>query len=59
MLQATLTNGYIIFIDEPLRNFLNGQERGVWFDAETNEIHVEDRTKLKINSKQVVTVREI
>lgn len=59
MLEARLSNGLVVYIDVQLKYFLNGHERVVWFDAETTNTHPQDRTKLKINSKHVVAIREI
>lgn len=59
MVKAFLSNGQIVYIKTDVKTFLNEQERGVWVDATTIEYHALDRTKLKINSSQVVAIQEI
>ena len=45
MLEARLSNGLVVRIYEELKTFMNGEERGMWFDAVTVEPYAEDKTK--------------
>jgi hypothetical protein len=55
MLEARLSNGMIVYIKISIKRFLDGEDRGMWYDAEIRD----SGTKLKISSKQVVSIREI
>lgn len=59
MIKAFLSNGWGVFIKTDIKTFLNEQERGVWLDAETDDHLPLDRVKLKINSLQVVAIKDV
>lgn len=58
MIKAILITGKEVKIDLDRRSFLNGQERGEWFEAISTELHKEDRKTSLVNSSLIVEIKE-